>query len=85
MVLRPVLPLPAAAQPGWAPTTHLAAQVQPLLSRLVACVGCTAVCSPAGGLGLPPKMDVMRRMKVDLPQPVRGGMGVRWHRGGSPG
>jgi hypothetical protein len=26
--------------------------------------------SPAGGLGEPPKMLVMRRMNVDLPQPV---------------
>ena len=26
--------------------------------------------SPAGGLGLPPKTDVMRLMKVDLPHPV---------------
>ena len=46
------------------------------------CVGCTArspcithslfcsALSPAGGLGAPPKIDVMRRMNVDLPQPV---------------
>ena len=27
---------------------------------------------PEGGLGLPPKMPVMRRMKVDLPQPAIG-------------
>ena len=27
--------------------------------------------SPAGGLGTPPKMPVMRRMNVDLPQPAR--------------
>ncbi len=27
-------------------------------------------CAPAGGLGLPPKMEVMRRMKVDLPHPA---------------
>lgn len=25
---------------------------------------------PVGGLGLPPNTDVMRRMKVDLPQPT---------------
>lgn len=29
--------------------------------------------SPAGGLGLPPKMPVMRRMNVDLPQPAQRG------------
>jgi hypothetical protein len=27
--------------------------------------------SPAGGRGAPPKTPVMRRMKVDLPQPER--------------
>ena len=27
--------------------------------------------APAGGSGLPPKTPVMRRMKVDLPQPVQ--------------
>lgn len=32
--------------------------------------------SPAGGLGAPPKMPVMRRMKVDLPQPAARGVSV---------
>jgi hypothetical protein len=32
--------------------------------------GVACSCTPAGGLGLPPKMLVMRRMKVDLPQPA---------------
>jgi hypothetical protein len=34
---------------------------------------------PVGGLGLPPKMEVMRRMKVDLPHPTgnTGRSGVR--------
>jgi hypothetical protein len=27
-------------------------------------------CLPVGGLGLPPKMLVIRRMNVDLPQPA---------------
>ena len=39
------------------------------MQTLAAECACTCV-SPAGGLGLPPNTEVMRRMKVDLPQPA---------------